>query len=105
MDELSPYIKSDDDTEEQTLASAEYAEAYSALHTISSAYRDIFVDCYLGGASVKALAEKYGLPVSTVKWRLNVSREENKKRIGENSMDRVYKRINMNTTTCNGSMD
>jgi len=75
------------------------------LHTLSASYRDIFVDHYVGQLSVRALAEKYSLPETTIKWRLNAGRQKIRERIKENQMERIYKRLNWDTTACNGSMD
>lgn len=83
----------------------EYETAFRCLHTLSSEYRNIFVDYYIGEMSVRALSMKYSLPETTVKWRLNAGRQKIRKRIGENSMDKVYNRVNWNTTSCNGFMD
>lgn len=86
-----------------------YQVVFKFLHTLSSEYRDLAVDYYIGAMSVKTLAEKYALTETTVKWRLNVSRQKIRGRIvlftGGKKMDRVYKRINWEATTCNGSMD
>ena len=54
---------------------------------------------------VKQLAQKYALPETTIKWRLNVGRSRIRERIGTDQMDKVYQRINWNTYGCNGSMD
>ena len=83
----------------------EYQTVFRYLHTLSAAYRDIFVDYYIGEMSVRQLAAKYALSEATIKWRLNVGRQKVKKRIGENHMDQIYKRIHWNTTCCNGSMN
>lgn len=83
----------------------EYETVFRYLHTLSSEYRNIFVDYYIGEMSVRALSMKYSLPETTVKWRLNAGRQKIRKRIGENSMDKVYSRVNWNTTSCNGSAD
>ena len=77
---------------------------FLSLHTLSSEYRNIFIDYYLGGMSVRMLSKKYALPETTVKWRLNVGRRKIRERIGENHMDKVYRRINWNTTCCNGNV-
>lgn len=82
-----------------------FERVFRCLHTLSAAYRDIFVDHYVGGLSVRALADKYALPESTIKWRLYTGREKIKKRVGEQSMDKIYNRIQWNTVTCNGSVD
>lgn len=79
------------------------------LHTLSSKYKNILVDYYIGELSVKELAEKYDLPETTIKWRLNIGRQRIRDRIkanskGDNGMDKVYKRINWNTRTCKGVM-
>lgn len=90
--------------------SNEYETIFRYLHTLSSDYKNILVDYYIGEMSVKALAAKYQLPETTIKWRLNVSRQRIRDRIGSNSkgeliMDKVYKRINWETSSCNGSMN
>ncbi len=78
---------------------------FRCLHTLSAAYRDIFVDHYVGGLSVRALADKYALPESTIKWRLHTGREKNQKEGRGTKMDKIYNRIQWNTVTCNGSLD
>ncbi|MDL2287581.1 sigma-70 family RNA polymerase sigma factor [Eubacteriales bacterium OttesenSCG-928-G02] len=83
----------------------EYQQVFRYFNTLSSEYRKIMVDYYIDQLPVKAIAEKHKLSIPAVKKRLNISREKIKKRIGENKMDKIYKRINWNTTTCNGSMD
>ncbi len=82
-----------------------FETVFRYLHTLSEMYRDIFVDHYIGDMSVKALAEKYALTETTVKWRLNAGRQKIKERIETEQMERIYERINWNTVTCNGSMD
>ena len=82
-----------------------YETAFRYLHTLSSEYRNIFVDYYIGEMSIRTLSKKYSRPETTIKWRLNTGRQKIRNRIGENSMDKVYRRINWNTTCCNGSMD
>lgn len=82
----------------------EFETVFRYLHTLSSEYRNIFIDYYIGEMSVRMLSRKYALPETTVKWRLNVGRRKIRERIGENHMDKVYKRINWNTTCCNGNV-
>jgi len=83
-----------------------YETVFRYLHTLSSEYRNIFVDYYIGEMSIRMLSKKYSLPETTIKWRLNTGRQKIRNRIGENSMDKkIYSRINWNTTCCNGSMD
>ncbi len=89
--------------EESTERSFEAVFRY--LHTLSAMYRDIFVDYYIGEMSVRALARKYAIPETAVKWRLNTGRQKIRERIGIRKMENIYKRINWNTTCCNGSMD
>lgn len=89
----------EDNTQEQ------YETVFRYLHTLSSEYKNIFVDYYIGEMSVRSLARKYSLPETTIKWRLNVGRRKIRDRIGENKMDKVYQRINWHTTGCNGNMD
>ncbi len=87
------------------LLQSEYESLFRSLHTLSSDYKNILVDYYIGEMPIGALAKKYALPSSAVKWRLHVSREKMKERIGNNSMDKIYQRINWNTKTCNGARD
>ena len=95
--EIADYAWGDeDDTREQ------YETVFRYLHTLSSEYRNLFVDYYIDDLSIRALAKKYSLPETTVKWRLNVGRQKIRDRIGENKMDKVYRRINWNTMTSNG---
>ena len=75
------------------------------LHTLSSSYRDLFVDHYLAGLSVKELAKKYGLTETSVKWRLNVGREKIRERTGEISMQTAYYHPFDWRVMCNGNMD
>ncbi|MCI8719412.1 MAG: sigma-70 family RNA polymerase sigma factor [Lachnospiraceae bacterium] len=96
----SDYCYIDEESTEQ-----EFEKIFRYLHTLSSEYRNIFIDYYIGEISIRMLSKKYSLPQTTIKWRLNVGRQKIKERIGENNMDKVYKRINWKTTCCNGSMD
>lgn len=82
----------------------EFQPVFLCLHRLSSEYRNIFVDYYIGELSVKQLSRKYRLPETTVKWRLNVGRSKIREWIGEGEMEKVYQRINWNTTGCNGRM-
>lgn len=81
----------------------QYDAVFRSLHTLSSGYRNIFVDYYVGELPVRDLARKYSLSEATVKWRLNIGRQKIRERIGENRMDRIYRRINWNTMISNGS--
>ena len=98
-------IGDDYDFVDEIIIVDEYQQVFKYLHTLSSEYRNILVDYYIGQLPVKQIAQNYALAETTVKWRLNISREKIKTRIGENKMDKVYKRINWNTISCNGSMD
>ena len=94
------YCYMDDESTEH-----EYETVFRYLHTLSSEYRNILVDYYISDMSVQTLSKKYSLPETTIKWRLNIGRQRIKDRIGGHSMDKVYRRINWNTTCCNGYMD
>lgn len=83
----------------------EFEPVFLSLHRLSSEYRNIFVDYYIGELSVKQLSRKYTLPETTIKWRLNVGRGKIRKWMGEEKMDKVYQRINWNTWGCNGNID
>jgi len=61
---------------DQLIISNRYQNVFKALHALSGEYRDILVDYYVNGFSVKQIAEKFKLPETTVKWRLNVGREK-----------------------------
>lgn len=84
---------------------------FRVLHTLATEYRILLVDHYLGEMSVKALAEKYRLTETTVKWRLHVGRKKMRERIeasmkqntGTEHNTAIYRKINWNTTTCNGN--
>ena len=106
---LDPVLLSDSEDAAEPACETEdegAEEVFRALHTLSSGYRDITVDYYLGGMSVKEqLAERYSLTETTVKWRLNVARERIRERMDGQDMDKIYKRINWETTTCSGSFD
>ena len=91
--------------EAETEENDKYQMVFQYLHTLASEYKNIFVDYYLGEKSVRALSAKYSLPETTIKWRLNEGRRKIKNRIGENKMDKIYKRINWNTETCNGNAE
>ena len=65
----------EDNTQEQ------YETVFRYLHTLSSEYKNIFVDYYIGEMSVRSLARKYSLPETTIKWRLNVGRRKIRDRI------------------------
>lgn len=90
---------------DEALIEGEFEAVFRYLHTLSAAYRNLFIDHYVGEMSIHALSRKYALPETTIKWRLNVSRQKIRQRIGEETMDRIYQRINWNTTCCNGSVD
>lgn len=82
-----------------------FESVFQCLHTLSQMYRNIFVDYYIGEMSVRALAQKYELPETTIKWRHDTGRQKVRERIGIRQMENIYKRINWNTLACNGSMD
>ncbi len=90
---------------DEALIEGEFEAVFRYLHTLSAEYRNLFIDHYVGEMSIHALSRKYALPETTIKWRLNVSRQKIRQRIGEEDMDRIYQRINWNTTCCNGSVD
>lgn len=90
---------------DEEMAEKDFNEVFCYLHTLSAQYRNIFIDYYIGEMSIRDLAIKYSLPETTIKWRLNAGREKIRKRIGGKNMEKVYRRINWNTTCCNGSID
>lgn len=100
FDPENDYCQPEEDTFEE-----KYEELFRSLHTLSAEYRNIFVDHYLREMPIRALAQKYALPETTIKWRLNAGRQKIRERIGDINMEKIYHRINWNTTTCNGCMD
>jgi len=98
--DIADYSDVDEDSTQE-----QYEMVFRYLHTLSSEYRNIFVDYYIGELSIRSLAKKYSLPETTIKWRLNVGRQKIRDRIGEDKMDKVYQRINWDTKTCNGRVD
>ena len=91
--------------EETEFLEQQHETVFRYLHTLSSKYRNLFVDYYIGELSIRSLAEKYSLPETTVKWRLNEGRQKIRDRIGEHKMEKIYQRINWNTTLCNGNLN
>lgn len=83
----------------------EFAPVFRCLHRLSSEYRNIFIDYYMGEMSVKQLSRKYSLSETTIKWRLNAGRTKIREWIGGEKMEKVYQRINWNTSGCNGQID
>jgi RNA polymerase sigma factor (sigma-70 family) len=98
-------IQDDYDFIDKIIIVEEYQQVFKFLHTLSCEYRNILVDYYIGELPVKQICQNYALSESTVKWRLNIGREKIKTRMREGKMDKVYKRINWDTFTCNGSMN
>lgn len=94
-----------DDSFENIIHNEEYNSVFKALHSLTADYRNIAIDYYIGEMNVREIALRYSISETTVKWRLNVSREKIRNRIGDYEMDKIYKRLNWNTTTCNGSMN
>ena len=94
-----------DDSLDNAELNEEYLSVYKALHSLSADYRNIAVDYYIGEMTVREIAQRYAINETTVKWRLNVSREKMTNRIGEYEMEKIYKRLNWNTNACNGYMD
>lgn len=107
MSDIDPCDAENDDycfiDEEST--EHQYEDVFRYLHTLSAEYRNILVDYYIGECPVKVISGKFALPETTVKWRLNIGRQKIRERIGENKMEKIFGRINWNTTCCNGSMD
>ncbi len=102
-DEYTFSKQSDYNMVEEMVIREEHQSIFAALHTLSAMYRDIIVDYYVDSISVAEIANKYGIPQTTVKWRLHSGREQIKERT--DNMGKVYNRINWETTTCNGNMD
>jgi RNA polymerase sigma factor (sigma-70 family) len=98
-------IQDDYDFVDTIIIVDEYQQVFRYLHTLSSEYRNILVDYYIGELPVKQISQNYKLTETTVKWRLNIGREKIKTRMGEGKMDKVYNRINWRTTISNGTMD
>jgi RNA polymerase sigma factor (sigma-70 family) len=86
--------------DDQPSSLEEFQNAFTALHTLSSTYRDILVDYYVHEINANTIARKYGLSVASVKWRLHAGREKMKERYPK--MNKTYEKINMHIM-CNGS--
>ena len=101
------YAKTEDvyDFIDELIISNEYQKIFKTLHTLSCEYRDILVDYYIERLPVKQIAKNYKLTETTVKWRLNIGRKKIKTGMEEKTMDKIYKRINWDTGSCNGSVD
>ncbi len=54
----------------------EYETVFRYLHTLSSQYKNLLVDYYIGELPIRDLSKKYSLPETTIKWRLNISRRK-----------------------------
>lgn len=98
-------LAEDIDIEDDFLNRQKQSAAYQALMSIGKAYREIAVDYYVHELSIKALSKKFNLNETTVKWRLNVSREKIRSRIGVYEMERIYDRLNWETESCNGNLN
>jgi RNA polymerase sigma-70 factor (ECF subfamily) len=68
---------------DQLIISNKYQNVFKALNMLSLEYRDILTDYYINQFPVKQIAEKYKLPETTVKWRLNIGRKKIKEEIKE----------------------
>lgn len=104
-DEILMMFGEYDESFDNVILNEDYLSVFKALHSMSADYRNIAVDYYIGEMSVHDIANRYDITESTVKWRLNISREKLRERIGEYEMEKIYKQLNWNTSTCNGSMD
>ena len=102
-DESQTEPADDYDLVDEIILTQTHQALFRCLHTLSREYRNITVDYYVHELSVGELAARYALTPATVKWRLNVSREKLKTRMGESEMEKIYQRIHWNTRTCNGA--
>jgi RNA polymerase sigma factor (sigma-70 family) len=68
---------------DQLIISNKFQNVFKALNVLSLEYRDILTDYYINQFPVKQIAEKYKLPETTVKWRLNIGRKKIKEEIKE----------------------
>ncbi|MCL2386322.1 MAG: RNA polymerase sigma factor, partial [Defluviitaleaceae bacterium] len=75
---------------------------FTALHTLSTMYRDIMVDYYVRQLDTRAIAQRHNISVEAVKWRLHVGREKIKERMTH--MEKNYERVKMHVM-CNGGFD
>ena len=91
--------------EDELILREEYKSVFNALHSLSASYRDILVDYYIGEMYIQEIANKYNLTKETVKWRLHVAKERIEERINNMNTDKIYKKLDWDTNTCNGSMD
>jgi len=91
--------------EDEIILREEYKSVFNALHSLSAIYRDILVDYYIGEMYIQEIAKKYNITKETVKWRLHVGKERIKERVNNMNTEKIYKKSDWNTSTCNGSMD
>ncbi len=75
-DEFAIDLIDDYDVVDEEAVKDKYEAIFRCLHTLSSEYKNILVDYYIGELSVKALATKYQLPETTIKWRLKYQPSE-----------------------------
>jgi len=98
-------ISDDIFVEDKIILNEEYKSVFNALHSLSASYRDILVDFYVGEMYLREIAVKYNLTVETVKWRLHVAKERIEERVNNMNTEKIYKKLNWNTNSCNGSLD
>ncbi|MHB1485116.1 MAG: RNA polymerase sigma factor [Saccharofermentanales bacterium] len=88
--------------EDELIVKEEYQNMFSALHSLSSMYRDILVDFYVHSLCISEIACKYGVSSETVKWRLHTGKDKIKGRL--TTMNKTYEKIKMHVMN-NGSFD
>ena len=89
--------------EDEIILTEEYKSVFNALHSLSSSYRDILVDYYVGEMYIQEIAVKYNLTKETVKWRLHAGKEKIEERVNNMNTDKIYKKLDWHTTACNGN--
>ncbi|MBQ4575024.1 MAG: RNA polymerase sigma factor [Clostridia bacterium] len=87
----------------------DYQPVFEALHKLGETYRNVMIDHYIYDLSVADIAAKYQIGESAVKWRLSTGRakirEQVEEREGDLTMERIYRKLNWDTETCNGCRD
>lgn len=95
-------IEDDSFSDDKLILADEYKEIFSALHSLSSMYREALVDFYVHDLSISQIAAKHGVSEETIKWRLHTGKKRIKERLY--NMTKTYEKIKM-FVMCNGSFD
>ncbi len=95
------------DSEDDGSAEELYAALREKIAMMSAIYRDIVILHYFDGLSTQQIAERLGIPVGTVTWRLSEARRKLKKEYTEKDMEKesLYPRRMHISITGSGNYD